>query len=186
MGLYTLLKKLSYFIDERRRERFLDELVKRGLRLGKDVFIAADIMVDPSHCYLISIGDHCGFAPDVKLIAHDGSTKRMELGFSRVGRIQIGEYCYFGHSAIILPGVKIGPNAIVGAGAVVAKDVPPNSVAVGNPARVICSLDEYLNRMKELSKTQKIFGEDYYWDKLNDTKRRELLEALENSMGFMV
>ena len=57
---------------------------------------------------------------------------------------------FIGAHAIIMGGIKIGPNAIIAAGSVVVKDVSPNTVVGGNPARVICSMDDYINRRKEL------------------------------------
>jgi acetyltransferase-like isoleucine patch superfamily enzyme len=63
---------------------------------------------------------------------------------NRFGTIRIMDNCVIGYGAIILPGVTIGPNSIVGAGSVVTKDIPPEVVAAGNPAHVLCSLDEYI------------------------------------------
>jgi len=186
MSVYSWLRKTAYFIDKKRKENFLRELVNRGLRLGKNVYIASDFYFDPSHCYLISIGDNCGFAPGVKLITHDGSSKWMGLGFTRIGRIDIREHSYIGESAIVLPGVNIGPNSLVGAGAVVTSDVPPNTVVAGNPARVIVSTEEYINKIKEMSKGKKIFNEEYYIDRLDETKRQEILQTIGNSIGFIV
>nr|WP_302583589.1 DapH/DapD/GlmU-related protein [uncultured Schaedlerella sp.] len=65
--------------------------------------------------------------------------------------IKVGNDVYIGNNVIILPGVTIGNNIIIGAGAVVSKDIPDNSVAVGVPARVIKSADEYLEKLKKES-----------------------------------
>ncbi len=62
--------------------------------------------------------------------------------------IVVGNDVYIGNNVIILPGVTIGSNVVIGAGAVVTKDIPDNSVAVGVPARVIKSADEYLEKLK--------------------------------------
>ncbi len=63
----------------------------------------------------------------------------------------IGNNVYIGNNVIILPGVTIGNNVIIGAGAVVTKNIPDNSVAVGVPARVIKTADEYLEKIKKES-----------------------------------
>lgn len=54
---------------------------------------------------------------------------------------------FIGHSAIVLPNVNIGDDVIIGAGAIVTKDIPPNSVVAGVPARVICSTDDYRGKI---------------------------------------
>jgi len=59
------------------------------------------------------------------------------------GTVEILDNCFIGANAIVLPGVRIGPNSIVGTGAVVTKDVPPDTVVAGCPARKICDLAEY-------------------------------------------
>ena len=110
--------------------------MSKGLKLGKGVEIIDTFFFDPSHCYLISIGDNCTICPGVRLIAHDASTKKF-LGYTKLGKIDIKENCFIGDSTIILPGVTIGPNSIIGAGSVVTKNIPPNVVAAGNPARVL-------------------------------------------------
>ncbi len=63
-----------------------------------------------------------------------------------MGRIRVGNNCFIGHSVIVLPGVTIGDNVIIGAGSVVSRNIPSDSVAAGVPAKVICSLDEYYER----------------------------------------
>ncbi len=67
-----------------------------------------------------------------------------------VGCIELMDNVFIGTNCTIIGGVRIGPNAIIAAGAVVNKDVPPNSVVGGVPARVICSFDEYLEKRKRL------------------------------------
>lgn len=87
------------------------------------------------------------------LFGHDGSVNMLNMAFGlnldRVGKIDIHDNVFIGHQAIVLPGVSIGPNAIVAAGAVVNRDVPPNSVFGGVPAKRLCSLDEYLQRVEQ-------------------------------------
>ena len=66
------------------------------------------------------------------------------LKLDSCGKIDILDNVFVGHGAIILPGTTIGPNAIVGAGAVVTSNVPTNTVVGGIPAKPICSLDDYI------------------------------------------
>ena len=67
----------------------------------------------------------------------------------RFGRVRIGDNCHIGTGALIMPGVTIGENCVIGAGAIVTRDIPPNSVAVGVPARVIETIEEYALKNKD-------------------------------------
>lgn len=171
-------------MTQKKKERYLNNLIKNGLKIGRNVSIVSDFFFDPSHCYLISIGDNCTICPNVRLIAHDASTKK-SLGFTKVGKVIIEENCFIGDSTIILLGVKIGRNSIIGTGSIVTKDIPAYSVAAGNPAKIVCSLDEYLQKIREISAHKKIFGEEYKIDVLTEEKRAELIESIAESIGFM-
>jgi len=185
MRIYSYLVKLYDLIADRKRRRYINKLINGGLYIGKNVEIIDTFFFDPSHCYLISVGDNCTICPGVRLIAHDASTKKF-LGYTKLGRIDIKENCFIGDSTIVLLGVTIGPNSIVGAGSVVTRDIPPNTVAAGNPARIICSLDDYIKKMKNLAEGKKIFDESYFIEHLDDRKRKELLKSVRNSIGFIV
>jgi maltose O-acetyltransferase len=90
----------------------------------------------------IVIGDDVQFGPNVQLLTptHPTDAKLRQSKWEAAKPIKIGDNAWLGGGAIVLGGVSIGENAIVGAGAVVTKDVPPNSLVVGNPARVVRSL----------------------------------------------
>jgi tetrahydrodipicolinate N-succinyltransferase len=66
-----------------------------------------------------------------------------------VGKIDIRDNVFIGYNAVILPNVTIGPNAIVAAGSIVTKDVPPGTIVGGNPAKVIGSVEEYVAKLQE-------------------------------------
>lgn len=97
---------------------------------------------------LISIGKNCRITPRVMILTHDASFFN-HTGRYRVAPVKIGDRVYIGYGAIIMPGVTIGEDAIVGAGAVVTRDVPSNTVVVGVPARVLCSTRELIERERD-------------------------------------
>jgi acetyltransferase-like isoleucine patch superfamily enzyme len=142
-----LLYNQSFFPVD--RSRIVREL---GVQVGEGCRILAGLGAFGSEPYLIRIGNHCEITSGVRLITHDGATwifrhrPDWHDGINRFGKIDIRDNCFIGVNAIILPGVTIGPNSIVGAGAVVTRDVPPDSIAVGNPARVVGSVDDYFAR----------------------------------------
>lgn len=153
------MKLLRKALSRLRGEQNIDKLVKRGLKIGKNCKLG-NCTIDPSHCFHITIGDNVTFGPQVRILAHDASTK-MFLGYTRVANVNIGNNVFIGAHSIVLPGVTIGNNVIVGAGSVVSRDIPSDSVAVGVPAHVIKSLEEYLGSKKNEMNFENTFGEEY-------------------------
>jgi maltose O-acetyltransferase len=185
MFFYSAARRVVNYFREKKRTGYINDLKRKGLNIGRNVSIVDSFFFDPSHCFLISIGDNCTICPNVRLIAHDASTKRI-LGYTKIGKIDIKENCFIGDSAIILPHVTVGPHSIVGAGSIVTKDVPPNTVVAGNPARVISALDEYLKKIVNLRERKQLFSEDYFIENLNNAKRQEMLRSIGDSIGFIV
>jgi maltose O-acetyltransferase len=115
----------------------------------------------------------------VRLIAHDASMNK-HLSIAKIGRIKIHDNCFLGDSVIILSGVSIGPNAIIGAGSVVARDIPPNSVAAGNPAKFITSFDEFMKRHNDNMDKYRCFSlEQYNIAVISNDGKEEMLSYLE-------
>ena len=118
-------------------------LRRSGVRIGKNCRIYTDHFgTEP---YLIRIGDHCTVTSGVQFINHDGScwvVRAKTPNLQDFGPIVIEDNSFIGINTLILPNVRIGPNAVVAAGAIVTKDVPPNTVAGGIPARILMTLDE--------------------------------------------
>lgn len=179
------LEKLFSRLKAKRRNQYIAKLVSNGLHLGKNVEIIETFFFDPSHCYLIHIGDNCTICPNVRLIAHDASTKRI-LGYTKIGRIEIGSSCFLGDSVIVLPNVKIGSNVIIGSGSIVTSDIPADCVAAGNPARVLFKIDDYIKKIQKMGEGKHIFSTDYHISHLTHKKRKEILNSLQDSIGFIV
>jgi acetyltransferase-like isoleucine patch superfamily enzyme len=150
----SLIYSFNYYV--RFRGNLINYLRHQGVRIGEHCQLLNIADNYGSEPWLIEIGNHVTLTSGVFLLTHDASSRlfRKTLPQSspygnRFGRIRIHDNCFVGVNSIILPGVTIGPNSIVGAGSVVAKDVHPNAVVAGVPARVICTLDDYIEKYKE-------------------------------------
>jgi maltose O-acetyltransferase len=129
-----------------KKEYKLDEYRKLGLEIGKNVLINYDVFLDG--CGKIKIGDNCVITKLCMILSHDASSKM--VGFDSIeGLTEIGNNVFIGIRSIILPNIKIGNNVIIGAGSVITKNIPENEVWAGNPARKICTIEEYKNKLKE-------------------------------------
>ena len=133
------------------RNRFipLEEQARRaGVQIGGDNFIASPFW--SSEPYLITVGSHCQITWGVKLLTHGGGQVLRDKypDFDTFGKVVIGNYVYIGTGSLILPGVTIEDNVLVAAGSVVTKSIPKGCVVAGNPARFICTIDEYREKNK--------------------------------------
>lgn len=151
------------------------KLKEKGLKIGENVHII-NCTIDRTHPHLITIGNNTTLT-NCTVLAHDASTKK-PLGKSKIGCVFIGNDCFIGFGAIILPNVRIGNNCIIGAGSIVTKDIPDNSIAVGNPCKVVGNTDEYLQKHKEKMKTSPMFSMDFRT--FTDSERKEQFEQLKN------
>lgn len=112
-----------------------------GIRIGRDVFIGLDSYLDDQFPELIVIEDDVTISFRVTIAVHDDARRmdRLEAGKleGTVAPVVLKRGCYLGAGCMVLPGVTVGERAIVGAGAVVTRDVPAGKVALGVPARVV-------------------------------------------------
>ena len=108
-----------------------------GVRIESNTFVSYGAWIDVSRGS-VRIGQNCTITKGCKIISHSAIERR--LSTFRKGRAVetiIEDNVFIGMNSIILPNVRIGRNSIVGAGSVVVKDIPPDAIVVGNPARVI-------------------------------------------------
>ena len=98
--------------------------------------------------YLITIGNYCDLTEGSKIYTHGGArvARSKFPNFDLFGRVVLGDRVYVGSGAKIMPGVTIGDNVLIAAGSVVTKSIPSNVVVAGNPAKFICSLEEYIEK----------------------------------------
>lgn len=102
-------------------------------------------LIDTLIPQMVEIGENFTSGPNSIILAHDASLF-VHTGKYRVEKTIIGNNVFVGANAVILPGVKIGDNSIIGAGAVVTKNIPQNVVVAGNPAKFICTIEEYIEK----------------------------------------
>lgn len=141
---------------------------RKGVQIGAYCTFHAPrtIKIDTTQPFLITIGNHVEITDQVSILCHDfaWSTFKAEKG-DIVGSnapVHIGNNVFIGEKSIILKGVTIGDNVIIGAGSIVSHDIPNNSVAAGNPAKIIMTYEEfYEKRKKEYVSEAKILAKEY-------------------------
>jgi len=120
-----------------------------GVNIGKDCLIVTRNW--GSEPYLITIGNNCQITRDVSIYTHGGghAIRCCCPDFDVFGKVVVEDWVYIGANSQIMPGVTIGEGALVAAGSVVTKSVPPHTVVGGNPARNICTVQEFYERNKK-------------------------------------
>lgn len=151
--LKKYLKKIIYG-HKYDSEAFIRYLNGKGADIAEDVYFVAPpkTLIDETRPYLIQIGNRVTITEGCKILTHGFDWSVLKVLYGDVigsGRkVSIEDNCFIGVNTIILGGVTIGKNTIIGAGSVVTRDIPADSVAAGNPCKVICSIKEYYNKRK--------------------------------------
>lgn len=122
-----------------------------GVTLGKGGFISTkNFSTEP---YLIKIGNFVRIAPGTTFYTHGGTwTLRKKYdnpNLDTFGKITVGDYSYIGENCMIMSGVHIGSNCIIGGGSVVTKSVPDGVMVAGNPARFIGYTENFYKKISE-------------------------------------
>ena len=118
-----------------------------GVQIGEDNLILKNHW--SSEPYLIQIGSHCQLT-NCRIHTHGGGQfiRYIDPTFDAFGKVEIGDYVYIGSGSHIMPGVAIGNHVLVASGSVVTKSIPSGVVVGGNPARYICTIEEYYEQNK--------------------------------------
>ena len=182
MMIKALIRRLLYRM---RGDYTTEQLIKMGMKVGRNFKRLHGTILDPSHCWLIEIGDDVTMAPRVHILAHDASTMHY-LGYAKIGRVVIGNKVFIGASTIVLPNVRIGDDVIVGANSTVTHDLESGYVYAGSPARKICSTKEFIEKNELMMKTRPCYGDEYTTrQNVDEEKKAQMNCELNDGYGFV-
>ncbi len=179
--LYSIWRKIKLY----KHSLYIGNLVANGLHIGKNVTIATTASIDDEYCYLIIIGNNCTISNHVRILAHDATTFKFTEGYTRIGKVEIKDNCYFGENVLILPGVTVGPNVLVAAGSVVNKDIPPNSCVAGVPARFYGKFDEFIADHQNKIKDHQVFNFSEVYLHKNDDLRKKIIASVQTEDAYV-
>jgi len=162
-----MLKLLNYYywmLDKLSKQRYIKDYPRYLRRLGIDIpcdpgdsWISPRTFFDSVAYDAIHIGCDCTISFDVAILVHDYSVNTALRAVDeapkgrhkmKVAPVRIGDNCFVGARALLLPGTQIGSNSVVGAGAVVRGVFAPNSVIAGNPARVVSDIEQLAQKAR--------------------------------------
>lgn len=197
-------------------EEYISYLRNLGMNIGERVtiFSPRHTLIDETSPWMIEIGNDVQIPHGVTILTHGYDWSVLKGVYGEVlgssGRVKIGNNVFIGMNTTILKGTTIGDNVIIGAGSVVSKSIPDNCVAVGNPCRMIMSLEEYHHKrihaqeqeaLERVRWFRKTYGKDpekkdmseFFWlfsdgnDSLDDTwkKKMQLVGNLELSYKML-
>lgn len=151
MLLYRIILKFRSLYEDMIKNIVIKVAINKGLKVGDNLYVQG-VPNFGSEPFLIEMGDNVTIAEGVSFINHGGDgrvTKRIEeyKDGRTFGRIKIGNNTFIGKGAVLLPGVSIGSNCIVGSLSVVSSSVPDNSIYAGAPAKFICTIEQYGDKL---------------------------------------
>ncbi len=153
---------------------FIERLRKKGVEVGEGCYFfdPSNTRVDTQRPHLLTIGNYVKVASGAIILTHDYSRSVLidaygdSIGNAR--ETKIGNNVFIGMNAILLMGCEVGDNSVVGAGAVASGKYPPNSVIAGNPAKVICSLDEFHEKQSRREREAALLYASCYFDRFGN------------------
>lgn len=185
-----MIKRILKAIVRRLKGQSADDVKKEwllahGMRIGEKVDCFSWSGMDFQYPGLITVGNEVTIASGCRILAHDAAMGYLTRS-TRVGVVEIGDHCFIGAGTIILPNVRIGEWSIVGVGSVVTKDIPPHSVAVGNPARVICTTEEYKEKHENGLRTHYVSKKPWReWENATEEEWAELRTKCADTYAYV-
>ena len=150
-----MLRKIIRFLvykEKRSSKAYINYLNKKGASIDESCWIVSPtrVLIDETRPFLLEIGKNVTITEGVKILTHGFDWSVLKVKYGRVlgssGKVKINDNVFIGVDTIILKGVEIGKNTIIGAGSVVTNNIPKNVVAAGNPCRCICSIEDYFRK----------------------------------------
>ncbi len=178
--IYKILKKIFDY-NHSDSKTFIKYLRKNHVSVGDYTYFfnPRKTIIDIKNGKFITIGSNCKITQGVVILAHDFSYSILRPIYNEIPKkcaeTIIGDNVFVGINSIILMGSKIGNNCIIGAGSVVSGKIPDNEVWAGNPARFICTLDDYYKKCKSKYEDGAILTVKKYREKL---KRNPTIQEL--------
>lgn len=151
MRLRDAIRRLAYG-PKVSSEAYIAHLRSLGMTIGDNccIYSPTHCVVDATRPWMIEVGDNVSITEGVTILTHgyDWSVFKGRYGdvLGSAGHVRIGSNVFIGMNATILKGVTIGDNVVIGANSLINKDVPSDCVVVGNPQRLVCTIDEYLEK----------------------------------------
>lgn len=186
--IYRSIKNIIKILLGKKKDSKVLTLVEVWRQNGANIGENVDLIECECNSYdatTVEIGNNVTLVY-TRILTHDASLRKL-IGndCNKVGRVVIGDNVFVGYRSIILPNVKIGSNVIIGAGSVVTRNIPSNSVAVGNPAHVICTCDEYVQKHQARMKDTK----NVYWNKprleMTIEERKQFNKEIDGRLIYM-
>lgn len=154
MSIFSFIRNVYH---TRNNHSFANYLRSCGVEVGSHCVFRypRTIRIDTSRPSLVSIGNYVDMNMNFQILVHDWGCfvfrNKYHDFINSTGKVTIGNNIYFGTNVTVLKGVTIGDNCIIGAGSIVTHDIPENSVAVGVPCKVVCTLDDYYLKRKKVA-----------------------------------
>lgn len=154
-----IIEKIREMLARRSSKTLVNYYRTKGIMIGEGTYLSPKTcVIDTTRPSLVTIGKNCYMNEHFTLMTHDWVTQVFLFSgrdfVNSSGRVTIGDNVSFGQNVMLLKGVSIGDNCFIGAGSVVTKDIPANSIAVGVPCRVVSSLEEFYQRRLAVSEAE--------------------------------
>ena len=163
---------------------YTEYLMKQGVKIGKDSIVIYPSYIDARLPYLVEIGNNVTVSRNVTILAHDATTAYAG-DMVKIGRVTIHDHCFIGANSTILCNISIGPNSIVGAGSVVTRNVLPDTVYAGNPARQVSTVKEFIEKVRKDKEQFPFFeGKDYQNPYIPESRKDIIKDKLSKKHGY--